>query len=110
MRAIAAELNQRGIPTALGTGKWSKTQVERVMSRHEEREKFRLGPGAANARIPASELAAAIAPIIAEILEQPAPRHCALSSPNSLSAAFLLHEAPEVVSQSSRARYVASRG
>ena len=108
MRAIAAELNQRGIPTALGTGKWSKTQVERVMSRHEELKKFRLGPGAANARI-ASERAAAIAPIIAEI-QQPAPRHCALSSPNSLSAAFLLHEAPEVVSQSSRARYVASRG
>ena len=66
MRAIAAELNQRGIPTALGTGKWSKTQVERVMSRHEELKKFRLGPGAANARI-ASERAAAIAPIIAEI-------------------------------------------
>jgi homoserine kinase len=66
LRAIAAELNQRGIPTALGTGKWSKTQVERVMSRHEELKKFRLGPGAANARI-ASERAAAIAPIIAEI-------------------------------------------
>lgn len=66
LRAIAAELNQRRIPTALGTGKWSKTQVVRVMSRHEELKKFRLGRGAGMARI-ASERAAAIAPIIAEL-------------------------------------------
>src|SRR5580692_9565552 len=46
LRAIAAELNQRRIPTALGTGKWSQTQVARVMSRHEELKKFRLGRGA----------------------------------------------------------------
>lgn len=65
LRAIAAELNQRRIPTALSTGKWSQTQVARVMSRHEELRKFRLGRGTM-ARI-ASERAAAIAPIITEI-------------------------------------------
>jgi hypothetical protein len=65
LRDIAAGLNQRGIPTARGTASWSRTQVNRVMSRPELR-KFRLGPGAPNAQI-ASERAAALAPIIAEI-------------------------------------------
>jgi hypothetical protein len=66
LRAIVAGLNQRGVPTAQGNGSWSRTQVARVMSRHEDLKKFRLARGAANARI-ASERAAAIAPIIAEI-------------------------------------------
>jgi hypothetical protein len=65
LRDVAAELSQRGIPTARGTGSWSRTQVNRVMSRPELR-KFRLGRGAPNVQI-ASERAAAIAPIIAEI-------------------------------------------
>jgi hypothetical protein len=66
LRDIAAELSQRGIPTPRGTtGSWSRAQVNRVMSRPELR-KFRLGPGAPNVQI-ASERAAAIAPIIAEI-------------------------------------------
>ena len=65
LRDIAAELNQRGIPTARGTANWSRSQVNRVMSRPELR-KFRLGSGSANVQI-ASERAAAIAPIIAEI-------------------------------------------
>jgi hypothetical protein len=33
LRAIAAGLNERGIPTARGTGTWSATQVMRVMAR-----------------------------------------------------------------------------
>jgi len=66
LRAIVAGLNQRGIPTAQGTGSWSRTQVTRVMSRHEGPTRVRLARGAAMARI-ASERAAAIAPIIAEI-------------------------------------------
>jgi len=65
LRDIAAGLNQRGIPPARGTASWSRTQVNRVMSRPELR-KFRLGPGAPNVQI-ASERAAALAPIIAEI-------------------------------------------
>jgi len=33
LRAIAAGLNERGIPTARGTGMWSATQVMRVLAR-----------------------------------------------------------------------------
>ena len=33
LRAIAAGLNERGIPTASGTGTWSATQVMRVLAR-----------------------------------------------------------------------------
>jgi hypothetical protein len=33
LRAIAAALNQRGIPTARGDGEWSATQVMRVLDR-----------------------------------------------------------------------------
>jgi hypothetical protein len=33
LRAIAAGLNERGIPTARGTGGWSATQVMRVLAR-----------------------------------------------------------------------------
>jgi DNA invertase Pin-like site-specific DNA recombinase len=33
LRAIAAGLNERGIPTARGTGTWSATHVMRVMAR-----------------------------------------------------------------------------
>jgi DNA invertase Pin-like site-specific DNA recombinase len=33
LRAIAAGLNERGIPTAPGTGTWSATQVMRVLAR-----------------------------------------------------------------------------
>jgi DNA invertase Pin-like site-specific DNA recombinase len=33
LRAIAAKLNERGIPTAKGAGEWSATQVQRVLSR-----------------------------------------------------------------------------
>ena len=33
LRAIATGLNERGIPTARGTGSWSATQVMRVMAR-----------------------------------------------------------------------------
>jgi hypothetical protein len=33
LRAIAAGLNKRGIPTARGTGTWSATQVMRVLAR-----------------------------------------------------------------------------
>jgi hypothetical protein len=33
LRAIAAGLNERGIPTARRTGIWSATQVMRVMAR-----------------------------------------------------------------------------
>jgi hypothetical protein len=66
LRAIVAELNRRNVPTVRGTGRWSRTQITRIMLRHEELKKFCLARGAANARI-ASERAAAIAPIIAEI-------------------------------------------
>jgi hypothetical protein len=65
LRDIAAELNKRGIPTARGTGSWSRSQVNRVMSRPELR-KFRLGSAALNVQI-ASERAAGLAPVIAEI-------------------------------------------
>ena len=64
LRDIAAGLNQRGIPTARGTASWSRSQVNRVMSRPELR-KFRLGSAALNVQI-ASERAATLAPIIAE--------------------------------------------
>jgi DNA invertase Pin-like site-specific DNA recombinase len=33
LRAIAAGLNERGIPTVRGTGTWSATQVMRVLAR-----------------------------------------------------------------------------
>jgi hypothetical protein len=33
LRAIAAGLNERGIPTALGEGEWTATQVMRVLER-----------------------------------------------------------------------------
>ena len=33
LRAIAAGLNERGIPTARGTGTWSATQVTQVLAR-----------------------------------------------------------------------------
>ena len=33
LRAIAAGLSERGIPTALGKGKWSAQQVARVLQR-----------------------------------------------------------------------------
>jgi len=33
LRDIAAGLNERGIPTARGTGTWSATQVMRVLAR-----------------------------------------------------------------------------
>jgi hypothetical protein len=66
LRDIAAGLNRRGIPTAQGAGRsWSRSNVNRVLSRHELKQ-FRLGPGVANTRI-ASEHAATLAPIIAEI-------------------------------------------
>jgi hypothetical protein len=35
LREIAAGLNERGIPTARGTGRWSATQVMRVLARRE---------------------------------------------------------------------------
>jgi DNA invertase Pin-like site-specific DNA recombinase len=35
LRAIAAGLNERAIPTARGTGSWSATQVMRVLARRE---------------------------------------------------------------------------
>jgi hypothetical protein len=66
LRAIVAELNQRGIPTSRGAGRWSRTQVTRIMLRDENLRQFCLPRGAANAQI-ALERAAAIAPIIAEI-------------------------------------------
>jgi hypothetical protein len=66
LRAIVAELNRRNFPTVRGTGRWSRTQVTRIMLRHEELKKFCLPRGAANAQI-ASERAAALAPIITEI-------------------------------------------
>jgi hypothetical protein len=34
LRAIAAGLNARGIPTARGAGQWSAVQVARVIERH----------------------------------------------------------------------------
>jgi hypothetical protein len=33
LRAIAAALNEKGIPTATGEGEWSAVQVSRVISR-----------------------------------------------------------------------------
>jgi hypothetical protein len=33
LRGIAAELNNRGIPTATGTGTWQAAQVSRVLAR-----------------------------------------------------------------------------
>jgi hypothetical protein len=33
LRAIAAELNARGIPTATGAGEWQPVQVARVLAR-----------------------------------------------------------------------------
>jgi hypothetical protein len=33
LRAIAAELTQRGIPTPRGTGAWQAVQVQRVLDR-----------------------------------------------------------------------------
>ena len=33
LRAIAASLNQQGIPTARGSGQWSAVQVARVLER-----------------------------------------------------------------------------
>jgi hypothetical protein len=33
LRAIAAELNRRGVPTATGTGEWYGAQVRRVLAR-----------------------------------------------------------------------------
>ena len=33
LRAIAMGLNERGVPTARGTGTWSATQVMRVLAR-----------------------------------------------------------------------------
>ena len=35
LRAIAAGLNERGIPTARGAGEWSAVQVARVIDRHD---------------------------------------------------------------------------
>ena len=35
LRAIAAGLNERGIPTARGEGEWSAVQVMRVLERIE---------------------------------------------------------------------------
>jgi hypothetical protein len=35
LRAIAAALNERGIPTARGNGEWSAVQVSRVLERIE---------------------------------------------------------------------------
>jgi hypothetical protein len=32
LRAIAAGLNERGIPTAQGAGSWSAVQVQRVLA------------------------------------------------------------------------------
>jgi Recombinase len=37
LRAIAEGLNARGIRTARGAGRWSAVQVQRVLSRIEER-------------------------------------------------------------------------
>jgi DNA invertase Pin-like site-specific DNA recombinase len=37
LRAIAAGLNARGIPTARGAGQWSAVQVARVIERHGSR-------------------------------------------------------------------------
>jgi DNA invertase Pin-like site-specific DNA recombinase len=39
LRAIAAALNELGIPTARGTGTWSATQVMRVLARRNGRER-----------------------------------------------------------------------
>jgi hypothetical protein len=33
LRAIAAALNERGIPTAAGSGQWQAAQVQRVLAR-----------------------------------------------------------------------------
>jgi Recombinase len=33
LRAIAAGLNEQGIPTARGNGRWTATQVARVLER-----------------------------------------------------------------------------
>jgi hypothetical protein len=33
LRAIATELNRRGIPTPRGTGKWQAAQVQRLLER-----------------------------------------------------------------------------
>jgi Recombinase len=35
LRAIAAGLNDQGIPTARGSGQWTATQVARVLERIE---------------------------------------------------------------------------
>jgi hypothetical protein len=32
LRAIAAALNERGIPTVTGSGRWSHTQVARLLA------------------------------------------------------------------------------
>jgi hypothetical protein len=37
LRAIAAGLNARGIPTARGNGQWSAVQVARVLERQQSR-------------------------------------------------------------------------
>jgi hypothetical protein len=33
LRGIAKTLNERGVPTASGKGKWGHTQVERLLGR-----------------------------------------------------------------------------
>ncbi len=50
LRAIAEGLNERGIPTARGTGSWSAAQVMRVMAR---------GPASSVPQRPFADLSAA---------------------------------------------------
>ena len=108
LREIAAELSQRGIPTARGSASWSRTQVNRIMSRPELR-KFRLGPGAPNVQI-AWERAAALAPIITEI------RAAGATSLRAIVAELTKRGVPTArgtgswSASSSRAHYVASGG
>jgi DNA invertase Pin-like site-specific DNA recombinase len=48
LRGIAAELNNRGIPTATGSGTWQAAQVSRLLARIAPKAKRELGgPGAA---------------------------------------------------------------
>jgi hypothetical protein len=42
LRAIAAGLNDRGIPTARGNGTWSAVQVARVMARQPQKPRSPL--------------------------------------------------------------------
>jgi hypothetical protein len=43
LRAITAALNERGIPTAAGSGQWQAAQVRRVLGRLATLVKFNMG-------------------------------------------------------------------